>query len=66
MKLCKTCRALMIGDEAPRSMRRLRRLLRNHGAFLETVDTVALSLGPMCDRCIKNLTAVLECPDFPG
>jgi hypothetical protein len=55
MQLCKTCGSLMIGREAPRSFPRLKRLLRHHGAFPETVAVVAESLGPMCDKCLKAM-----------
>ena len=51
MKLCKTCRCLMIGNEAAEWLPRLERLLRHHGAVPETLTVVAESLGPMCDKC---------------
>jgi hypothetical protein len=60
MQLCKTCRSLMIGQEAPKSLLYLRRMLQSHGAFTQTVEVVAQSLGPMCDKCIRNLGQTLD------
>jgi hypothetical protein len=51
MKLCKTCRALMIGQESSEWLPRLEHVLRKHGAVPETVAVVAESLGPLCDKC---------------
>jgi len=53
MKLCRSCHLIMIGLAAPRSFPRIERLLRYHGFVPQTVEAVALSLGPMCDKCIK-------------
>lgn len=55
MQLCKTCRSLMIGQEAVRSFPLLKKLLRHHGAVPETVAVVAESLGPMCNKCLKAM-----------
>ena len=55
MQLCKTCRSLMIGQEAVESFPRLKRLLRRHGAVPETIAVVAESLGPICDKCLRAM-----------
>ena len=55
MKLCKTCRCLMIGKEAAEWLPRLERLLRHHGALAETLAVVAESLGPMCAKCLSAM-----------
>jgi hypothetical protein len=55
MKVCKTCRRLMIGQESADSVPRLEQLLRHHGAVPETVSVVAEALGPMCDKCQKAM-----------
>lgn len=55
MQLCKTCRSLMIGQEAAKSIPLLKSLLRHHGAVPETIAVVAESLGPMCDKCLKAM-----------
>jgi hypothetical protein len=55
MQLCKSCRSLMIGEEAPSSFRRLKQLLERHGAAPETLAAVMESLGPMCDKCLKAM-----------
>jgi hypothetical protein len=55
MQICKVCRALMIGQEATDWLPRLKRLLRHHGAVPETLTVVAESLGPMCEKCLKEM-----------
>jgi hypothetical protein len=55
MKICKTCRSLMIGQEATAWLPRLKRLLRHHGAVPETITVVAETLGPMCDKCLHEM-----------
>ena len=45
MQLCKTCNSLMIGSEAPRSLLRIRRMLKRHGAARGSVAAVAESIG---------------------
>jgi len=55
MKLCKDCRALMIGSEASDWRPRLEHLLEHHGAVRETLTVVAESLGPLCDKCLKAM-----------
>jgi len=50
----------MIGQEAPNSFRRLKRMLRHHGAFSQTIEAVTQSLGPMCDKCIRNMGHTLD------
>ncbi len=60
MQLCKTCHALIIGQEAPKSFVHLKHLLRYHGAVPETVAVVAESLGPLCDKCLKAIDKSLR------
>ncbi len=60
MKLCRSCRSVMIGPEAPRSFPRIERLLKHHGFVPQTVEAVALSLGPMCQKCIKAWAEELD------
>jgi hypothetical protein len=50
----------MIGPEAPRSFPRIERLLKHHGFVPQTVEAVALSLGPMCQKCIKAWAEELD------
>jgi hypothetical protein len=54
MKLCKTCRTVMIGATAPQSFHHIERLLRFHGFVPKTIHDVATSLGPMCEKCLKD------------
>lgn len=55
MQLCKSCRSLMMGQEAAEWLPRLERLLQHHGAVPETLAVVVESLGPMCDKCLKAM-----------
>jgi hypothetical protein len=55
MKICTTCRSLIIGQEAAEWLPRLEHLLRQHGAVPETLAVVAESLGPMCEKCRKAM-----------
>jgi hypothetical protein len=50
----------MIGREAPKLFSRLRRMLRSHGAFKQLIGAVAQSLGPRCDKCIRDVGQALE------
>jgi hypothetical protein len=52
MQICKECRLLMIGGEASELLRRMKRLLRRHGAAQETVCVVAETIGPLCNKCL--------------
>lgn len=54
MKLCRCCHMVMIAGDAPKSFPRIERLLRHHGFVPQMVENVAVSLGPMCDKCIKD------------
>lgn len=45
----------MIGEEASEWLKRMKRLLRHHGAAPETVTVVAESLGPLCGKCLKAM-----------
>jgi hypothetical protein len=62
MQLCKTCNSLMIGREAPRSLLRIRKMLRRHGTARATVAAVAESIGPMCDCCLQAMDDTLDDP----
>jgi hypothetical protein len=42
----------MIGGEASEWLRRMKRLLRRHGAAQETVCVVAETIGPLCNKCL--------------
>jgi hypothetical protein len=53
MKACKSCRSAMIGGAARQSFHNLKKLLRLEGFVPETIHDVAVSLGPMCDKCLK-------------
>jgi hypothetical protein len=55
VRICKSCRCLIIGQESANSLPRLERLLRYHGAVPETIAVVAESLGPLCDKCLKAM-----------
>jgi hypothetical protein len=54
MKMCKTCRTVMIGATAPQSFHHIERLLKFHGFVPKTIHDVATSLGPMCEKCLKD------------
>lgn len=60
MQLCKSCRSLMIGQEAVKWRARLKHVLRRHGAGAETLAVVADSLGPMCDECRKTMDKTIR------
>ena len=55
MQLCKTCRSLMIGQEATEWLPRLKYLLKHHAPLPETLTVVAESLGPTCDNCLEAM-----------
>jgi hypothetical protein len=50
----------MIGGDGPKSLSRIVRLLRHHGFVPQTIDAVAVSVGPMCDKCIKAWAKELD------
>jgi len=54
MKVCKSCRGVMIGDAAIQSSHNLEKLLKSHGFVAKTIPDVATSLGPMCEKCLKH------------
>ena len=62
MKLCKCCRASMIGDDARHWLQNLKNLMKFHGFVTETIPDVALALGPMCDKCQKIWSNELTAP----
>lgn len=53
MKICKSCRGVIIGEAANQSFPILERLMKLHGFTPETIPDVALTLGPMCGKCLK-------------
>jgi hypothetical protein len=62
MKLCTTCRSLIIGEESIQSMPNLEKLLKFHGFTPRTIPEVALSMGPMCARCMEKWSQELTAP----
>ena len=62
MQLCKTCNLLMIGSEPTRSLLRIRRMLKRHGAARGSVAAVAESIGPMCNSCLRAMDDSLSNP----
>lgn len=53
MKQCKSCRGTIIGEAASQSFHNLEKLLTFHGFAPKTISDVALSLGLMCEKCLK-------------
>jgi hypothetical protein len=45
---------VMIGATAPLSFHHIARQLRFHGFVPKTIHDVATSLGPMCEKCLKD------------
>jgi len=43
----------MIGETASQSFPNLEKLLKVHGFTPKMIPDVALSLGPMCEKCLK-------------
>jgi hypothetical protein len=62
MKLCTTCRSLMIGEASKQSIPNLEKLLKFHGFTPKTIPDVARSMGPMCEKCLANWSQELTAP----
>ncbi len=54
MKHCRCCHSAMRGETAQSSIPRLERLLKRHGVVPRMIESVAVSLGPMCEKCLKD------------
>ena len=53
MKQCKTCRSALDAGIARQSIPNIEELLRFHGFVPKMIHDVAVSLGPMCKKCLK-------------
>jgi hypothetical protein len=54
MKPCKTCRLALDARVASQSFPNIEKLLRFHGFAPTMIHDVAVSLGPMCEQCLKD------------
>jgi hypothetical protein len=54
MKPCKSCRLEMDRGAATQSVHNLEKLLKVHGFAAKMIHDVAVSLGPLCEKCLKN------------
>jgi len=54
VKLCKTCRLPLSAEVASQSFHNIEELLRLHEFASKMVHDVAASLGPMCEKCLKD------------
>ena len=53
MKPCKTCRLELDAGAARQSIPNIEKLLHFHGFTPKMIHDVAVSLGPMCEKCLK-------------
>ena len=53
MKPCKSCRLTLDAGAATQSFHDLKDLLTFEGFMPQTIHDVAISLAPMCDKCLK-------------
>ena len=53
MKPCKSCRLALDAGAASQSFANIEKLLRHNGFAPKMIHDVALSLGPMCEKCLK-------------
>ncbi len=53
MKPCKSCRSTLDASVATQSIPNIEKLLKFHGFVPKMIHDVAVSLGPMCDKCLK-------------
>ena len=53
MKPCKTCRLELDAGYASQSIPNIEKLLRLHDFAPKMIHDVAVSLGPMCEKCLK-------------
>jgi hypothetical protein len=54
MKQCKSCRLELDTGVASQSILNIEKLLRVHGFVPKMIHDVAVSLGPMCEKCLKS------------
>lgn len=54
MKTCKTCRLALNDGAASQSFPNIEKLLRLHEFAPKMIHDVAVSLGPMCEKCLKD------------
>jgi hypothetical protein len=53
MKPCKTCHLSLDAGVASQSFPNIEKLLKFHGFVPKMIHDLAVSLGPMCDKCLK-------------
>jgi hypothetical protein len=53
MKPCKSCRLALDAGVASQSFPNIEKLLRFHGFAPQMIVSVAVSLGPMCEKCLR-------------
>ena len=53
MKPCRTCRLELDAGFASQSIPNIEKLLRFHDFAPKMIHDVAVSLGPMCEKCLK-------------
>jgi len=54
MKPCKTCRLALDAGAVSQSFPDIEKLLRLHDFAPKMIHDVAVSLGPMCKKCLKT------------
>ena len=54
MKPCKTCRLTLDEGIARQSIPNVEKLLGLNGFSAKMIHDVAVSLGPMCEKCLKT------------
>jgi hypothetical protein len=54
MKPCKSCRLALNDGVVSQSFPNIEKLLRFHGFAQKMIHDVAVSLGPMCEKCLKD------------
>jgi hypothetical protein len=54
MKSCKSCRLSLDAAAAMQSFHNLEKLLMFEGFAPQTIHDVAISLSPMCDKCLND------------
>ncbi len=53
MKPCRACHSTLDVGIASQSFPNIEKLLKFHGFVPTMIPQVALSVGPMCDKCLK-------------
>jgi hypothetical protein len=54
MKPCKSCRLALNAGAASQSFSNIEKLLRLHGFAPKMIHDVAVSLGPLCEKCLRT------------